>query len=162
MARVLLIHWNAHEAKDLLPRLRAAGHTATSYSEHGGVGLKRFRNKPPDAIVIDLSRLPSHGRAVATWLRQQKPTRHVPILFVDGQKEKVARARNELPDATFTSWRAIRGALDRALANPPTQPVVPGTMSGYSGVDPTAGLNGLDNNIYPRSRTFTGGLSVRF
>jgi TonB-dependent starch-binding outer membrane protein SusC len=36
------------------------------------------------------------------------------------------------------------------------------TMTGYSGVDPTAGLNGLDNNIYPRSRTFAGGLNVRF
>lgn len=36
------------------------------------------------------------------------------------------------------------------------------TLTGYSGVDPTAGLNGLDNNIYPRSRTFTSGLSVRF
>jgi iron complex outermembrane receptor protein len=36
------------------------------------------------------------------------------------------------------------------------------TLTGYSGVDPTAGLNGLDNNIYPRSRTFTAGLSVRF
>jgi TonB-linked SusC/RagA family outer membrane protein len=45
------------------------------------------------------------------------------------------------------------------------------TITGYSGVDPTANiaptavtnsLNGIDNNIYPRSRTFTGGLSVRF
>jgi iron complex outermembrane receptor protein len=36
------------------------------------------------------------------------------------------------------------------------------TLTGYSGVDPTAGLNGLDNNLYPRSRTFTGGLNVRF
>ena len=36
------------------------------------------------------------------------------------------------------------------------------TITGYDGVDPTAGLNGLDNNIYPRSRTLTGGLSVRF
>jgi len=36
------------------------------------------------------------------------------------------------------------------------------TITGYSGVDPTAGLYGLDNNIYPRSRTFTGGLSVKF
>ncbi|MGE5744557.1 MAG: SusC/RagA family TonB-linked outer membrane protein, partial [Gemmatimonadota bacterium] len=36
------------------------------------------------------------------------------------------------------------------------------TITGYSGVDPTAGLIGIDNNIYPRSRTFTGGLSVRF
>jgi iron complex outermembrane receptor protein len=36
------------------------------------------------------------------------------------------------------------------------------TITGYSGVDPTAGLNGLDNNIYPRSRTFAAGLNVRF
>jgi iron complex outermembrane receptor protein len=36
------------------------------------------------------------------------------------------------------------------------------TITGYSGVDPTAGLNGIDNNIYPRSRTFTSGLSLRF
>ena len=36
------------------------------------------------------------------------------------------------------------------------------TITGYDGVDPTAGLNGIDNNIYPRSRTFSGGLSVRF
>jgi iron complex outermembrane receptor protein len=36
------------------------------------------------------------------------------------------------------------------------------TITGYSGVDPTAGLNGIDNNIYPRSRTFTSGLTFRF
>lgn len=36
------------------------------------------------------------------------------------------------------------------------------TITGYSGVDPTAGLGGIDNNLYPRSRTVTGGLSVRF
>lgn len=36
------------------------------------------------------------------------------------------------------------------------------TITGYSGVDPTAGLNGIDNNIYPRSRTLTGGLTFQF
>jgi len=45
------------------------------------------------------------------------------------------------------------------------------TITDYSGVDPTANvaatantssLNGIDNNIYPRSRTFSGGLSLRF
>jgi iron complex outermembrane receptor protein len=46
------------------------------------------------------------------------------------------------------------------------------TITGYSGVDPsgnitplntslTSTLNGIDNNIYPRSRTFSGGLSLR-
>ena len=36
------------------------------------------------------------------------------------------------------------------------------TLTGYSGVDPLAGVNGIDNNLYPRSRTFTAGASVRF
>ena len=35
------------------------------------------------------------------------------------------------------------------------------TITGYSGVDPTAGVGGIDNNIYPASRTFSGGLSVK-
>ena len=35
------------------------------------------------------------------------------------------------------------------------------TITGYDGVDPTAGLNGIDNNIYPRARTFSSGLSLR-
>jgi len=47
-------------------------------------------------------------------------------------------------------WRAF-GTLQNAF-----------TITGYSGVDPTAGLNGIDNNIYPRARTFTAGLSLRF
>jgi len=36
------------------------------------------------------------------------------------------------------------------------------TLTGYSGIDPEAGLNGIDNNIYPRSRTFTVGMSLGF
>jgi iron complex outermembrane receptor protein len=36
------------------------------------------------------------------------------------------------------------------------------TLTGYSGVDPTAGVNGIDLTNYPRSRTWSGGLSVRF
>jgi len=36
------------------------------------------------------------------------------------------------------------------------------TITGYSGIDPEAGLNGIDNNIYPRSRTFTVGVSLGF
>jgi TonB-linked SusC/RagA family outer membrane protein len=44
------------------------------------------------------------------------------------------------------------------------------TITGYSGVDPTANIapspttssvNGIDNNIYPRSRTFSAGLSLK-
>lgn len=36
------------------------------------------------------------------------------------------------------------------------------TSTKYTGIDPTAGLNGIDNNRYPRSRTFVGGVSLGF
>jgi iron complex outermembrane receptor protein len=36
------------------------------------------------------------------------------------------------------------------------------TLTGYSGVDPEAGLNGIDNVIYPRSRTFSLGATLGF
>jgi iron complex outermembrane receptor protein len=36
------------------------------------------------------------------------------------------------------------------------------TVTDYSGVDPSAGLNGIDNNIYPRSRTFSLGVTLGF
>ncbi|MBW3554294.1 MAG: SusC/RagA family TonB-linked outer membrane protein, partial [Gemmatimonadetes bacterium] len=36
------------------------------------------------------------------------------------------------------------------------------TLTPYTGVDPEAGFNGIDNNIYPRSRTFTTGASFVF
>ena len=36
------------------------------------------------------------------------------------------------------------------------------TKTSYSGVDPTANINGIDNNVYPRSRTFVGGVTIGF
>lgn len=36
------------------------------------------------------------------------------------------------------------------------------TMTEYRGVDPLAGVNGIDNNLYPRSRTFIAGANVQF
>jgi TonB-dependent starch-binding outer membrane protein SusC len=36
------------------------------------------------------------------------------------------------------------------------------TLTDYSGVDPEVGLGGIDNNPYPRSRTFTVGVNVGF
>ncbi|WP_420315869.1 SusC/RagA family TonB-linked outer membrane protein [Ekhidna sp.] len=36
------------------------------------------------------------------------------------------------------------------------------TITGYSGADPEAGIGGIDNNLYPRSRTFIVGLNLTF
>ena len=99
----------------------------------GGTGLRRVRDDPPEAAVIGLDRLPSHGREVAAWLRQSKATRSVPLLFAGGAADKVARVRALLPDATYTDWARLGPALRSALRAPLADPVVPAPMAGYSG-----------------------------
>jgi hypothetical protein len=56
----------------------------------------------------------------------------VPLVFVEGDPEKTGRVRELLPDASYTEWRGVRGAVRRAIAAPPGDPVVPDTMAGYS------------------------------
>ncbi|HVS18226.1 MAG TPA: hypothetical protein VMT18_06470 [Planctomycetota bacterium] len=134
MSRLLLVHWNAAEAAEGAKRLRAIGHRVSAFSEGDATRLRELRADPPDAFVIDLARLPSPGRAVAVALRQAKATREVPLVFLAGDPEKTARVREVLPDATFTTWRGVRGALAKALKAPVRlAPVVPKSISGYSG-----------------------------
>ena len=133
MARVMLFHWNDAEARERAARLARFGHEAVIPLLRSGADFRAIAADPPDAFVIDLSRLPSHGREVAASLRERKATRAVPIVFVDGEPEKVARVRALLPDAAYTDWTRLRGALRAALRRPPTAPVVPGPMAGYSG-----------------------------
>lgn len=79
-------------------------------------------------------RLPSHGRDVALGIRKFKSTRYVPLVFVEGDPEKVKHIKELLPDAVYTTWSQIQGALKRAIAHPTKDPVVPRTaLDGYSG-----------------------------
>lgn len=133
MKRVRLIHWKAEEAAERIARLEAAGYEV-EYSELDGEGYKALKNNPPAAFVIDLSRMFSHGKEIGTGLRSAKTTRAVPLVFVEGEPEKVERLKRILPDATFTTWSKIRSALKTAIANPPANPVKPeSNLAGYSG-----------------------------
>jgi CheY-like chemotaxis protein len=134
MRRVRLILWNAAEAAQRASALERTGCTVDCSMPSGPVFLRELRSAPPDAVVIDLCRLPSQGRDVALALRRTAATRKVPIVFIKGEPEKTARVRDHLPDAVFTSWRGIKGALDRAVRRPPVDPVVPvSAFAGYSG-----------------------------
>lgn len=124
--RVRLVHWNDDEGLERRKQLGALGVDALFETGHAGINaLRRIRADIPDAVVIDFSRMPSHGREVAVALRRGKATRHVPIVFVDGEPAKVARMRQLIPDAAYTTWGRIKSALTRAIANPPRNPVVP-------------------------------------
>jgi hypothetical protein len=133
MQRIRLIHWNADEAEERASRLRSAGY-AVDHDPLTPARLRALREDPPDAVVIDLGRLPSQGRDVAVDLRISTATRPVPLLFVGGEPEKVARVRELLPDAVYSDWDRIERVLPDAIAHPPDDPVVPPSrMAGYSG-----------------------------
>jgi hypothetical protein len=139
VARVRLIHWDGPEGHDRKRRLAALGHDV-EFDDEDGPGLRRLlRTNPPDAYVIDLTRRPSLGRQVGMALRTMKDTRMVPIVFVDGDPEKVASVKAMLPDATYTTWRRLKTSIPRAIANAPASPVVP-PSSIYSGKSPVEKL----------------------
>jgi len=134
VADVLLIHWKPEEAAPHAAALGRAGHSVRVLAPDSMPALRALAGRPPDAIVIDLGRLPSQGGAVATALRQRSATRAVPLLFVEGDPGKTARVKALLPDAAYTTWPGLAGALRKSLATKPkAKPVVPGTMAGYSG-----------------------------
>jgi hypothetical protein len=133
MRRVRLVHWNAAEAKRRAAELRAAGYTV-DYAPVTPETLRKLRLHLPDAVVVDLTRLPTQGRDVGIAVRHYKTTRDLPLVFVDGDPDKVARIRERLPDAVYTTWSRIRSGLKRAIAHPPVDPVAPRSiMDGYSG-----------------------------
>ncbi len=130
--RVVVIHWKPEEAQPYLEQLRADGFDAEALAPDGTAGLRNTLEFA-QAILIDLSRLPLQGRAVAIELRKRAATRRVPIVFIGGAPAKIAVTRDLLPDATYTDWSGASAAIRRAVASAPDVPVVPGTMAGYSG-----------------------------
>ncbi len=133
MYRIRLIHWKPEEAESRIERLTAAGFDVV-FDAVSPALLREFVKHPPDAFVIDLTRLPSHGRDVALHFRERKATRHVPIVFLGGASDKVSRTRETLPDAIFAAWEDAEKTIEIAVASPPDDPVVPANiLAGYSG-----------------------------
>jgi len=133
MSRVRLLCWNTVEAEAKAAILQAAGFDV-AYELLIPRIRRELRNGSLAAVVIDLTRLPMQGRDVAVAIRHRKTTRHVPIVFVDGDPEKVARIKTQLPDAVYTTWSQILSSLEGAIAHPTKVTVVPRSLlEGYSG-----------------------------
>ncbi len=126
MLKLRLIHWNAAEAVSYLALLKDAGHRVEHTHEFSPRLMRDWRSAPPDAFVIDLSRLPSHGREIAIALRQSTKTRGVPLVFCEGEPAKVAKIKELLPDAHYCSLSHLCSKLRKL--KPLSNPVVPKDM----------------------------------
>jgi CheY-like chemotaxis protein len=129
LRRVRLIHWDPAEARQRADQLREAG-----YRVECDTFTPKFlheRENPPNAIIIDLSWLPSQGRDVGMALRSSKLTRTIPLIFVGGKPEKVERIRGQMPDAFYSDWDRITEGLQHVIGGPPEEP--PRTRSRLEG-----------------------------
>src|SRR5262245_29738970 len=117
MPRVRLVHWNPEEAQPRIKQLKAAGYEV-DFEPVSHETLRRMFNSLPDAILIDLTRLPSHGKEVGLSLRARKSTRQVPLVFLGGEPDKIGRLRAALPDAVYTEWPRFKSAIKNAIAHP--------------------------------------------
>jgi len=131
--RVVVLHWKAHGVADRVEELRLCGFDAGQVEVRGPRDLEPLAENPPDAVVIDLDRLPSQGRDLGTLLRRRAATRNVVLVFAGGKPADYQKVFKVLPDTTCTRWGQLAGALERAVADPPVSPIVPGAMAGYSG-----------------------------
>ena len=130
---IRLISPNEERSSRIEQELAASGFTVDA-SPFEPQTLKAIASKPPDAVVIDLGRLPSHGRDIGIAVRTRVGTRMIPLVFVDGADDKIARTREMLPDAVYTRSGRLKSAVQKAISTPPENPVVPSSnLAGYSG-----------------------------
>jgi len=141
MRNVKLILWNPEEAQDRALMLTAAGYGIDATVPSGSKSIRLLGENPPDVVVIDLARLPSQGRDIALLLRQNKKTRYIPLVFVDGDPIKVEGVKKLLPDAVFARWMNILSSLKNAMEHPPREPLQPKSVfDAYAGASLTKKL----------------------
>jgi hypothetical protein len=129
MPQIRLVCWDADKARGHARVLKKAGFTVDASPMRNSRLIGQFRDKPPRVVLIDLDRMPSHGRAVAFVLRGSKSTAHIPIVFAGGAEDKVKVAREQVPVALFTDWPRVASAIKKAMKSPP--PMLTGAPKSY-------------------------------
>lgn len=94
--RVLLVDDDVEHAAAVAAALRSGGYEVDGAGD-GAEGLRRARERRPDAILLGVCLPVLDGITVAERLREDPRTRSVPIIFLTGVDELLHRARH----ATF-------------------------------------------------------------
>lgn len=125
MPLIRFITWNDRA-------LKLAGFTVDASPFVTSRMIGAIRDLAPAAVLIDLDKAPSQGRAVAAVLRSAKGTRGIPIVFAGGEPEKIERSREALPGSVFTDWKNAAKTLKQAIREGP-QTAAPGYMRQWYG-----------------------------
>ncbi len=122
---VALVHWKMAEAKPLITLLERAGYEVHYGGEQKPIRASQLKQFPVVAAIIDLTRMPSYGKYWAAELRATS-LKHLPIVFVDGEPEKIASVKAALPDAQYSTRARLLEVLKKL--KPVANPVQPSRM----------------------------------
>jgi DNA-binding response OmpR family regulator len=109
--KLYLIHWNQKEAEEHAQPLKAWGWEVDLEAEDGARAAKQIKAESPDVVVIYLTRLPSHGRETARYLRSVDAMSQIPIVFVDGEETAVEKTKRKVPQAIYTKSEDLKIVL---------------------------------------------------
>jgi len=110
---LFLFQWDKTTAQARAKELRAEGWKVDVESEDGARGGKKVLADPPNVIVMDLAKRPSHSRETGNGIRGYKAGRSLPIVFVDGTKEDIEKARTKVSDAIFATSVDLKKVLEK-------------------------------------------------
>jgi CheY-like chemotaxis protein len=110
--KVFLFQWDKTSANERAKTLRAAGWTVVVETEDGARGGSKVLKEQPAVVVMDLAKRPSHSRETAGGIRGYKAGRTIPIVFVDGAEEDVAKTKAKVSPSTFTTSEKLVSVLD--------------------------------------------------
>jgi hypothetical protein len=131
---IRLIHWNDGEARERASSLNKKNFNII-YTPFSPSELKQLKSDSISLFIIDLSRLPSHGRDLGIFFRKNKITRKIPIIYVGGDLYKIVKIKALIPDALYTIWDNIDNAITTSLSQKLENPLIPKTVfAGYEGV----------------------------
>jgi CheY-like chemotaxis protein len=131
---VYLVHWDDAGRELRRAQLSKLGLEVISELPAGSAFVRDLEALAPGAVIIDLSRIPSKGRDLGIALRKRKGTRGIPIVFVNGDRAKVQKIKDLLPDAHYSSWEGIKTCLDQAIEQASDDVFVPDSVfAAYTG-----------------------------
>lgn len=113
MAKLSYLHWHEAELQERIAPLRKAGYDVTGLANIES--LAQIGEPLPDAVIISLDRLPSHGRAVAEWFWEAKKRQHVPIIFAGGKPDKIKTTKEKFPRAIFCATAELPERIARLV-----------------------------------------------
>jgi hypothetical protein len=111
--RIFLFQWNQAEAEAYAKDLEKLGWDVDYEWEDGARGGAKVKADPPNAVVFYLTHLPSHSRATAEYFAQTKATRSIPLIFVGGEGEALAKTQKKIPNGIFINEDNLISTMEK-------------------------------------------------